>query len=399
MSLSRSPGRRAVRPTCDTLEARSLMSTLALTGHPRAAHFAPFRFPAPFPFPVMPGPVIPNLPATPTVSASTIPANGDVNPYGVAIVPAAGFFYSGLLHQGDVLVSNFNASSNIQGTGTTIVAVSPTGQRSLFFTSKEPGLSTALGVLSGGFVVVGNAPTPDATLAHMGIGSLQFVDRFGNVALKLTDSRLLAGPWDLTVNDAGALAQVFVSNALTGTVTRIDLSVSPIFNQVKVLKMTQIASGYTVTPSAAAVVLAPTGLAYDRRSDTLYVASTGDNAIYAVPHAAYGTTDVGKGRLVFNDPAHLNGPLGLALAPNGDLLTTNGDAFTATPPPGLPPSGLIEFTPGGQFVAQRALDPNPGGAFGLALGTINGRVTLATVNDNQNNLNLWAVANMPPWYG
>ena len=36
--------------------------------------------------------------------ASTIPANGDVNPYGVAIVPRS----QGQLTAGDVLVSNFN---------------------------------------------------------------------------------------------------------------------------------------------------------------------------------------------------------------------------------------------------------------------------------------------------
>src|SRR5512140_3286340 len=58
---------------------------------------------------------------TVTTLASTVPANGDVNPYGVAVVPRS----TGRLHQGNVLVSNFNASSNIQGTGTTIVQVTP----------------------------------------------------------------------------------------------------------------------------------------------------------------------------------------------------------------------------------------------------------------------------------
>src|SRR5580693_3752440 len=53
--------------------------------------------------------------------SSTVPANGDVNPYGLARVPRS----SGNLQEGHYLVSNFNASSNLQGTGTTIVDVSP----------------------------------------------------------------------------------------------------------------------------------------------------------------------------------------------------------------------------------------------------------------------------------
>src|ERR1700761_3280845 len=53
------------------------------------------------------------------VIASTTPANGDVNPYGVAVIPRG----TGDLHRGDVLVSNFNDKANAQGTGTTIVQV------------------------------------------------------------------------------------------------------------------------------------------------------------------------------------------------------------------------------------------------------------------------------------
>ena len=57
-----------------------------------------------------------------------MPGNGDLNPYGVAVVPRT----LGRLHRGDVLVSNFNDRTNAQGTGTSIVAVSPTGRRALF---------------------------------------------------------------------------------------------------------------------------------------------------------------------------------------------------------------------------------------------------------------------------
>jgi hypothetical protein len=63
-----------------------------------------------------------------TLVASTVPANGDVNPYGVAVVPRS----TGNLRQGNVLVSNFNDATNAQGTGTTIVQVTPGGHASLF---------------------------------------------------------------------------------------------------------------------------------------------------------------------------------------------------------------------------------------------------------------------------
>src|SRR5690349_16789734 len=56
-----------------------------------------------------------------TTLGSTVPSNGDVNPYGVAQVPVS----IGNLVQGHILISNFNNSANQQGTGTTIMDVDP----------------------------------------------------------------------------------------------------------------------------------------------------------------------------------------------------------------------------------------------------------------------------------
>src|SRR5215472_12166943 len=58
---------------------------------------------------------------------STIPSNGDLNPYGVATVPQQ-FPTGAAVNPGDILVSNFNNSSNLEGTGTTIVRVQLTPQ-------------------------------------------------------------------------------------------------------------------------------------------------------------------------------------------------------------------------------------------------------------------------------
>jgi DNA-binding beta-propeller fold protein YncE len=154
---------------------------------------------------------------------------------------------------------------------------------------------------------------------------------------------------------------------------------------VQVLDMIQIASGYAHAPNAAAVVVGPGGLAYNPQNHTLYVASIADNAIYAISHANRTRTDNGTGAVVYKDQAHLRGPIGLTLAPNGDLLTTNGDAVNGDP---NFPSELIEFTPSGQFIGQLPLDPAQDGGFGLVALSNGKQLTVATVDDNINTLDL-----------
>ena len=115
---------------------------------------------------------------TVTRIASTVPSNGDVNPYGVAVVPRS----RGALVAGHILVSNFNNSANLQGTGTTIMDIAPNGTVKVFAqisASNLPGacpggvgLTTALVVLRSGWVVVGSLPTTDGTAATAKAGCL-----------------------------------------------------------------------------------------------------------------------------------------------------------------------------------------------------------------------------------
>jgi DNA-binding beta-propeller fold protein YncE len=166
-------------------------------------------------------------------------------------------------------------------------------------------------------------------------------------------------------------------------VTRIDLNVPKSGNKIVVKDMVQVASGYPQRPNPAVFWLGPTGLAFNAAKDTLYVASTDDNLIFRISNAAKTHGQTGTGTVVYNDPAHLRGPLGLALAPNGNLLTTNGDGVNADP---AHASELVEFTPRGQFVAQLSLDSTQGAAFGLALNVSTHVLELATVNDATNSL-------------
>ena len=334
-------------------------------------------------------PIVPNLPKGAFQTVTTVPAIGDLNPYGVAFVPP-GFPTGGALSPGDILVSNFNNSANQQGTGTTIVNINPNGAQSLFFQSSSTpgqlGLTTALGVLKGGFVIVGSLPTKDGTSGTIQApGSILILDRNGHVVTTLSDNVLLDGPWDLTVNDRGSQAQVFVSNVLNGVVTRIDLSI-PKSGDPIIESLTRIGSGYRTRTDPAALVVGPTGLAYDAKRDILYVASTGDNEVFAIPNAAHRRRDARTGPVVYKDNAHLRGPLGLVLAPNGDLITSNGDAVNPDPNQA---SELVEFTPRGQFVGQFSIDPNQGGAFGLAVSNVGGILRLAAVEDVTNSLDVW----------
>jgi sugar lactone lactonase YvrE len=167
-------------------------------------------------------------------------------------------------------------------------------------------------------------------------------------------------------------------------VTRLDLAVSS--TGVQITAETQIASGYLHRCDPAALVVGPTGLALDPNTDVLYVASTGDNAIFAIANASTTMSDNGQGTMVVNDQVHLHGPLGLARASNGDLISSQGDAVNPDP---NQPSEIVEFTAQGQFVSQFSIDPAPGSAFGLALLQTSSSFVFAAVDDGLNVLDIW----------
>jgi hypothetical protein len=331
-------------------------------------------------------PFLPN----PVVSVSTIPPNGDVNPYGVAFVPA-GFPTGGALNVNDVLVSNFNNNQNLQGTGTTIVRIR-SGAQSLFFQGTAPlGLSTALQVLRKGYVLVGNFPSVDGTCGTASDGSLLVINSTGQLVNTIINNQMIVGPWDSTVYDQGSTAKLFISNGLNGTISRLNLNIGP--SGVTVQSTATVASGYMFQCDPATFVDAPTGLVYEPATDTLYVASTLDNAVFAVSHAGSTEADEGRGTLIYEDAKHLHGALAMALASNGHLLVSNNDVINADP---TQPSEIVEFTTSGQFVKELSVDPNLGGSFGLNVATIGTNAEFAAVDDNQNNISIWTLPLEPP---
>ncbi len=332
-------------------------------------------------------------PYHPILELSTVPPTGpaESNPYGVAVVPD-GVPTGGKLRAGDILLSNFNGAGGVQGTGTTVLRVTPGGVISTLFTSTELGLSGALTVLKSGLILVGNVPnssidggtTADGGVS-IGVGALQVLDSSGALVKTITDDKLLAGPWGLAVNDLGKTAQIFVSNVMTGTVTRLDVSIAG--TTLTVNDKVQIASGYATRTDPGALVVGPGGMVYDASKDTLYVASEDEKvgkveagSIFAVAKAGATKSDNGKGTLIYADATHLHGPVGLIQAPDGNFIAANTDAVN---PDSKQPSELVEFTAAGKFVDQVSVDPSPGAAFGLAVGSSNGSTVLAVLSDNQ----------------
>ena len=321
---------------------------------------------------------------------STVPPNGDLNPYGVAFVPPGFQSGTGPLKPGEVLVSNFNNSANLQGTGTTIVRVSSVGPPFVFFAgpphpggSTGLGLSTALAILQRGFVIVGNVPSVDGTSRTVMPGSLLVINNQGRQVSTITGP-LISGPWDMTVIDQGNQVIAFVSMVLSGNVVRLNLNVSS--SGVTVTSSTVIASGYAHRGDPAAFEVGPTGLVYDSAADVLYVASTADNTVFSVQNPRMRTSSGGKGTVVYTDASYLHGPLGMTEAPNGHLIVGNSDVINSNP---NLPSEYVEFTKQGQFVSQLSIDPAQGGSFGLA-STDNGHESfLAVVNDNAATLIFW----------
>jgi sugar lactone lactonase YvrE len=331
---------------------------------------------------------------TVTVLGSTTPANGDENPYAVWPVTRT----AGTLKAGDVLVDNFNNSSNDQGTGTTIVDVHPDGTTSVFanLTGAKAacpggvGLTTAMVQLTTGWVIVGSLPSTNGVTTTAGQGCLLVVSPAGKLAETLTGA-YLDGPWDAAVKDDGSTATLFVSNTLVGLahsptasaaqgdVVRLSLKQTPT-SPPKVTAEQVVASGLAEKGDPSAFVKGPTGLALGA-SGTLYVADNLDNAVLAIPQALTRGDSAGQGT-VLSAGGQLANPLGLAVAPDGDLLAANAVN-----------GKIVEITTAGKQVGEYyAIEntgqdpPGDGDLFGIAINQAGTGVLF--VKDDENTLAL-----------
>ena len=270
--------------------------------------------------------------------ASTVPDSGDQNPYAVVVAPVT----SGKIQKGDVLVDNFNNSSNLQGTGSTIMNYNPTTKTTSLFAQIPAqvdcpggvGLSAAMTMLKTGWVIVGSAPSKDGTAATRGAGCLIVLDSQGQVQGTFHGENINS-PWgNMAVQDRGSTATLFVSNVGFGvsapqdppvvvnqaTVLRIELSI-PEGKPPVITSQTVVAHGFGEQADAGAFLIGPTGLALGE-NDKLYVADAVGNRIVEISDASKRTTSAGTGEVVTQGEL-LQRPLALATTANGHLLVTN----------------------------------------------------------------------------
>lgn len=275
-----------------------------------------------------------------SIVTSTVPSNGDQNPYALVIAPTS----AGKIHKGDVLIDNFNDKNNLQGLGTTIVTYTPATKQTALFAaiprhlSQCPGgigLTTAMTILKTGWVIVGSLPSQDGTTGTKGPGCLVILDSQGSVAGVIAGPNI-NGPWgNMAIIDKGSTVTLFVSN--TGfdvgspdgtppvinkaTVLRLELSIEDGKPPV-VTKQTVIASGFGEQADKDVFIIGPTGLALGR-GDVLYVSDALGNRVAAIPDAVTREDSAGTGKDVTTGGL-LKRPLAMVMAPNGHLLVTNG---------------------------------------------------------------------------
>lgn len=316
-----------------------------------------------------------------TPLVSTVPENGDQNPYAIVIAPVS----AGSVRQNDVLVTNFNNSGNLQGLGTTIVAYTPGAGKVRTFAHLPHtlagcpggvGLTTAMTMLKTGWVIVGSTPSTDGTTATKGQGCLIVLDPNGQLAGTLGGDTI-NGPWgNMAVIDDGGSATLFLSNAGFGvgaaaeedspvveraTVLRLRLSVPPGKPPV-VTERTVIGSGFGAQADRDVFLIGPTGLAL-AADGTLYVSDAVGNRVVAIADAATRADSAGTGREITRD-GFLKRPLAMTTAPNGHLIVINGLNGQA-----------VEIDPhSGRQIYARWLDankaqtpPGSGDLFGIAM--------------------------------
>ena len=278
--------------------------------------------------------------------ASTVPDNGDLNPYAVFVAPVS----AGKVHAGDVLVDNFNTISNLQGTGTTIIDYNPSTKETRLVAAlprqvdKCPGgvgLSTAMVMLKSGWIIAGSTPSADGSTRTKGPGGLLVLSPDGKL-VDVWSGAKINDPWgNMAVIDRGGTASLFISMAgfdvpgpqvkdpATGhsviirkaTVLRIDVAIAD-GQPPKITGETVIAEGFGQRADHDVFLIGPTGLALGP-NDTLYVSDALANQIVAIPNASTRTDSAGTGRPVAGGGL-LHRPLALATAPNGHLLCVNG---------------------------------------------------------------------------
>jgi hypothetical protein len=308
------------------------------------------------------------------IGSTVDPVNGAQNPYGLTIAPIT----SGAFTKGDLVICDFNAKSNVQGTGRSIVALHPTP-------GSQPAHVTAIKEITGCDAL---ALDVDDTIwaSDMVANDNPVLDPSGKLVQNIS-GKPFSQPWGQVLARPKSTSFFYESNAGTGSLVRIKVGSQ--------FTWETIASGFPVNHGKPGTALAPAGLSYDTKIDTLYFSDGMNNTLVAfknvskIPKNGIQASDNGmkfKGaaandaRIVFSG-SPLNGPISTALLPNGNLVVGNT----------LDASGrnlLIEIAANGKLLDVRNVDKGAAGAlFGLAAtGSTAANTKVYFNDDNDNNV-------------
>jgi len=231
--------------------------------------------------------------------ASIQGANGDQNPYGIAVVPKT----TGNLVAGDVLVVDFNnggTNGGTAGAGTTIMQVNPsTGQSSVFY--QNANITGPVGIAinpandivwvsywgtqangsGSGYAVISPTGTlranfDNATASYNGKNNLFEGNRgaaFAQGAFFWTN---------VDVSTTGQDGQVWRLNPNPTATTKNGQPLNATYTPLAMgLPTYSNASGGETAANAGG----PQGMVYDPANGTLYVTDDANNTIYAIPNA------------------------------------------------------------------------------------------------------------------
>ena len=325
---------------------------------------------SPTPVPGTGGPVLATLGTLRTIGSTVDPVNGDQNPYGLTIAPVS----AGVQTAGDLVVCNFSDAANTEGAGTSIEVLHPVVGATPTRLFADPSLRGCAALVDGA--------SGDPWVAAYSANDNPIVSPLGALVTPLANP-LWSGPWGQAFSATSGphgTAAFYESNAGDGSIVRINITAGG-------FTFDEIATGFSVNHGVPGNILAPAGLTYDAKSDTLYIVDSNVNRLVAfagvtqvpaggitVSGTAFGGGSAGSARVVYAG-APLNAPISAALLPNGNLVVGNtGDNL------------LLEITPQGALAGSKVADAGAAGAlFGIvATGTGNADTKLYFNDDNDN---------------
>jgi hypothetical protein len=325
------------------------------------------------------GSVLARFGAPVTIGSTVDPKNGDLNPYGLDVAKVS----AGLISKGDLVVCNFNDSANVQGNGTTIIALHPQQGSSPTHIAQDASLK--------GCDALALAPNDNPWNAAFVANDNPIFTPEGNLVTTLAN-----GPWHGPFGETFSPtkgpfgnAAFYVSNAATGgdgSIVRVNITEHGFTFDV-------IATGFAINGGAPGSILGPSGLQFDAKRDRLFIVDGADNSLtvfnfvslipthgIVVKGAEFSGVAHSLARRVFAG-APLNGPISSALLADGHLVLGNT----------LDPNGtnlMVEITPRGKVLATKNVDTGAGGAlFGMvATGTSSSDTKIYFNDDNTNTL-------------